>query len=337
MKMRKDLFSLLVVFGISAILPIFIHANTSVMHLLIMCFIWAVVAESWDLMLGYAGVFTFGQVALFVIGSYASGMATIQLGISPWLAMLVAGLLTALVSVLIGLPCLRLKAAYVALLTFALHMILEPLLKSDIGRAIGTGGSQGLLNVAPLSIGGYTFSSLELVPWYYAALAISFLLIFAIYKIIHSWWGMAFVAIHDAESFGKSLGVDEFKYKLLVFAVSAFFTGVIGGFYAHYIGVVSTRILGLDLFLLLMVMQVIGGMGRFPGAVIGAFIATLLNELLRVAGIYRLVIFGAVVIVVVVLMPEGIMGVLFPVEKKRPFNQVSNSIHRIFKRKVSDL
>lgn len=309
-KIPRDLLILLGIYGGFAILPAFLSGNPAMMGILIMVMIWAVVAGHWDLIMGYAGVFTFGNVAIFVIGAYASGILTINYGISPWLGLLAGGVIAAGVGILISLPCLRLKGAYIALLTFALHMILEPFLKGGVGKAIGTGGALGLLNIPPLSIGGYTFSSLNLVPWFYVTLGISLASLFIIYKIIHSHWGLAFLAVRDSEPLAKSAGIDDYRYKVIVFGVTSFFTGLAGALYAHYIGVLSTRVLGLDLFLLLMVMQVVGGMGRFPGALLGAIIVTFADEGLRAAGVYRLVIFGAMVVAIVVLVPQGIMGAI---------------------------
>ncbi len=310
MKMPRDLRILLIAYGSFSILPVFFHTNVMVMHLLIIALIWAMVASHWDLIMGYAGVFTFGNVAIYAIGSYASAMLTIQFGISPWLGILSGGGIAAGVGVLLCLPCLRLKGAYVALLTFALHMILAPLLKSDLGRAIGTGGTSGLLTIPQLSIGGYSLGSTGALPWFYVTMGISLASLFAIYKIIHSPWGLAFTAVRDSETLAKCAGVDVYRSKLVVFAITSFFTGVAGALYAHYIGILSTRMLDLDVFLLLMVMQVVGGMGRFPGALLGAIIITFTNVGLRAVGIYRLVILGAIVVALVVFVPKGIMGAI---------------------------
>ena len=302
---------LLVIYGIFLLLPAFLHGSKGIMHLLIMTMIWAIVACYWNLIMGYAGVFTFGNVAIYVIGAYASAILTIQFGISPWLGILAGGVIAAGVCLLISLPCLRLKGAYVALLTFALQMILKPFLQSEIGRAIGTGGTQGLLTIPPLSIGGYTFSSMEPVPWFYVTLGISLASLIIIYKIIHSPWGLVFIAVRDSETLAKSAGVDAYRYKAIVFGVTSFFTGMAGALYAHYVGVLSTRVLELDLFLMLLIMQVIGGMGIFPGALLGSIIVTFANWGLRAVGTYRLVIFGAMVVAFVVLLPRGIMGAVF--------------------------
>lgn len=321
--MRKDLSILLIVYLILGTLPVFIHDNLYFMNILIMCLIYAVAASSWDLIMGLAGIFTFAQIALFGIGGYGSAMLTKALGMSAWFGIFAGGAMAGLLSILVALPCLRLKGSYIALVTFAVHMILEPFLKSNIGKAIGTGGPQGLLSIVPFKLGAYSFSNMELVPPFYSAFVLSFLSLLLIYKIINSTWGLAFVAVRDSELFAKSVGIDDFKYKLAVFGISGFLTGMIGGFYAHYVGMMSTRILGLDLFLFLLVMIVLGGLGRFPGAFIGTFITVFLTELLRPLDKYRMLIFGAMVVFLIILVPQGITGLLFPGKGAGPIERIS--------------
>ncbi len=328
--MRRDLSVLVYIFGVLSLVPVFLHGNLAVMHLLIMCLIYGVAAGAWDLMMGFAGVFSFAQMAFYVIGAYASAIITNHFGISPWLGILAGGCVAAGAGVLIGLPCLRIKGSYVALLTFALHMLLEPLLKSELGTAIGTGGTGGIIGIPKLAIGGYTFSQLEVVPPFYTVLAISFTAFFVMYRVIHSRWGLAFSAIRDSEPLARSLGVDYCWYKLIVFGVSAFLTGMIGAFYAHYIGVLSSRLLGLDMFLMLLVMQVVGGQGLFPGALIGSFVITFTSEYLRVVDTYRLVIFGAMVVALVAVMPKGIMGIVCSGTKGEGQSSINNLFQKIF-------
>jgi branched-chain amino acid transport system permease protein len=329
MKLQKDLWVLIIFYLLMATLPFFFHSDRYVMNILILCFIWGVVASSWDLIMGTAGIFTFGQVAFYVIGAYGSAILTRTFGISPWLGILAGGAIAAVIGILVGLPCLRLKGSYVALVTFAVHMILEPFLKSNPGRAMGTGGPQGILSIPPMKFFGYTYNAMDLVPWFYTVLVISLISLLIIYKVIHSNWGLAFITIRDSEEFARSIGINDFKYKLGVFGISAFLTGMIGGVYAHYVGMLSTRLLGLDLFLILMVMLVLGGIGRFPGALLGAFIAVFLSEWLRPLETYRNVAFGAMVVVLVIYMPQGITGLLFPPDKPGPFRHLWN----IFRKK----
>jgi branched-chain amino acid transport system permease protein len=311
LKMRKEFIILLIISFFLGIAPIFFHGNLYIMNILTICLIWAVVAASWDLIMGFAGIFSFGQVAFFVSGAYGSVILALNFGISPWFGILAGGAIASVIGILVCIPCLRLKGAYIALATFAIHMVLEPLIKSKIGIALGTGGALGLLGIPSLKIGGYVFSNMEPVPSFYAAMGIFLVSLLIIYKVIFSGWGLAFIALRDSEVFAKSLGVNDYKYKLLVFGVSAFLTGSVGAFYAHYVQVLSPRMLSFDLFLTLMVMLVLGGIGRFPGAVIGALIATFFSEILRPLETYRGLVFGGTVVLLVIFMPQGIMGILF--------------------------
>ena len=297
-----------VTYGIAAIMPFFVGDIRFIMHILIMCLIWAVVASCWDLIMGFAGIFSFGQVAFFVIGAYTSAILSVQWNVPSVLAILLAGVFTAGMGVIVGLPCLKLAGPYVALVTFGVHMTLMPVLRGEIGIALGSGGSQGILTIPPVNILGYTFSSANQIPTFYFTLFLSVVCTVIILAVIKSYWGTAFLALKDSEEFAMSLGVSAFKYKLMVFALTSFLTGVMGAFYGHYIGMLSTRMLELDLFCTLMVMLVVGGIGRFPGAILGAFITVTANELLAPLGAYRAVTLGALVVLLVLLLPNGVMG-----------------------------
>jgi branched-chain amino acid transport system permease protein len=297
-----------VAYGIMAILPIFVGDVRFIMNILIMCLIWAVVASCWDVMMGFAGIFSFGQVAFFVMGAYCSAIVAIDFHVPPILAILIAGLFTGGMGVLVGLPCLRLAGPYVALVTFGVHMALQAVVKGDIGIALGTRGSWGLLSIPPVSLFGYTFSSTNIVPTFYLILVVSLAIALIIMFMIKSYWGTAFLALKDSQDFAMSLGVSAFKYKLMVFALTSFMTGIIGGFYGHFYGVLSHRMLDMDLFSILMVMMLVGGLGHFPGAVIGAFLVVAGSELMAPLGAYRAVAMGALVVILVLALPNGVMG-----------------------------
>jgi branched-chain amino acid transport system permease protein len=290
------------ILGVFSSLPLFFGGNAYFMHVLILFLTWGVVAAAWDLILGYAGVVSLGQLAFFAVGGYASGMLSIFTGTSPWISMFVGGITAGVIGFGIGLPCLRLRGIYVAVVSLGLHLVLPTLLMR--GRDLGTGGWYGLSNIPPLEI----VAPLDLVTIYYVALVLFSLVLFVMYKIINSSVGLAFIALREAEHFAESLGVDQYKYKLLVFSMSAFFTGIMGAFYAHYISKITPAILNLDLFLLVMVMVVLGGKGRFPGAALGAFVLTILNEVLRAAEIYRVLVLGLIIVLTMIYMPTGLMG-----------------------------
>jgi branched-chain amino acid transport system permease protein len=299
--------------GLLAILPIFFHGSNYIMNILILCLIWGVLAASWDLILGYANVFSFGHLSFFIIGGYSSGLLAEYAGLSPWLGYIAGGIAAALIGFLIGIPCLRLQGMYLAIVTFSLNFVLPTLIVwAGPGKFenFSTGGSWGLTRIPSPNLFGYVFSRQELVPWYYLTLAFFVLFISIIYIIIKSNVGLAFIALRDAEPQAKSLGIDEYKYKLLVFALSAFIAGSAGAYYAHFFGLISTASMSLDVFLIVLIMVLFGGLGVFPGAAIGAFIITIVNELLRPTLEWRLVILGGIVILTMMFMPKGVMDIL---------------------------
>jgi branched-chain amino acid transport system permease protein len=135
------------------------------------------------------------------------------------------------------------------------------------------------------------------------------ILLLMIHWILRSPIGRAFVALRDAEPLAQSAGVNDYKFKLIVFSFSAFFTGVMGAFYAHYAETISVRILGLDFFVKALIMVVFGGLGSFPGAAVGAFIITIAYELMRPMGSYRLIVLGVIVILNVIYLPKGMIKI----------------------------
>ena len=310
---KRNIFLIIGLLVLLAILPIFFHGSNYIMNILILSLIWGVVAASWDLILGYANVFSFGHLSFFIIGGYASGLLAKYVGLSPWLGYIAGGIAAAIIGFLIGIPCLRLQGMYLAIVTFSLNFVLPTLIVwAGPGKFenFSTGGSWGLTRIPSPNLFGYVFSRQELVPWYYLTLVFFILFVSIIYLIIKSNVGLAFIALRDAEPQAKSLGINEYKYKLLVFAISAFIAGSAGAYYAHYFNLISPASMSLDVFLIVLIMVLFGGIGVFPGAVLGAFIITIVNEVLRPTLEWRLVILGAIVILTMMFLPKGVMDIL---------------------------
>ncbi|MCF8069785.1 MAG: branched-chain amino acid ABC transporter permease [Desulfobacterales bacterium] len=286
------------------VFPVFVQ-DEYFLHLLILCFIWAAVAEAWNLIMGYSGIFSLGQIAFFVFGGYSSAMLAKELGWSPWLGILSGGISASVFGLIMAGPCLRLKGVYIALLTLAAADSVPYLILW--AERFGSGGSGGLSSIPTLSFFHYEYG-VQKIPYYYTGLVISGICLYIIYRVIHSKIGLGFIGFRDSPEFAKSLGLNDYKYKLIVFGISAFITGIMGAFYAHYVTVLSPKLLGLDLFLTVIMMVEFGGTGRFPGALLGAFIITLLSEFLRGFGLYRLVILGATVVASIIYMPKGVIG-----------------------------
>lgn len=279
--------------------------DSYVRHIFILVFIWCIVIASWDLILGYAGIFNYAQLVFFAFGAYGGAMLSIYAGLTPLLAIGAAGAIGLVIGALVAIPSLRLKGEYVALFTFAVHLALPPLIQQ--GRAIGMGGNTGLLGIPWLNLFGFEVSPIDKLTWYWVSLAFGAICVYMIYFVIlRGRMGLAFIAMRDAETFAQAIGVNLYKYKFLAFVVSAFFTAIAGAIYAHYTSVVTPKILGTEFFLMAMVMLAIGGMGRFPGAILGVFIVVIGNELLRSFDDTRLLLLGCAVVIVVIRFPDGI-------------------------------
>jgi branched-chain amino acid transport system permease protein len=210
-------------------------------HIFILAFIWCLVSASWDLLLGYAGIYSYAQLVFFALGAYASALLSINTGTPTLVALGIAGVISGVCGLVIAIPCLRLRGEYVALFTFAVHLALPSVIQQ--GRAIGLGGTTGLLGIPPIKIFGHVLGPLDKLGWFMFTLAVASLGVYLIYYwLLRSKLGRAFVALRDSEEFAQSLGVDERRYRLMAFVISAFFTGIAGSMYAHYNTVLTPKI-----------------------------------------------------------------------------------------------
>lgn len=284
-------------------LPLF-TSNAYLLRLVILAFIWIVVNSNWNLVIGVSGIFSLAQLALFAVGGYVSAMLALYLGLSPWLSMFLGAFAAVLASVIVGLPSLRLRGIYVVLLTLAFHEILRVLIGSDESGL--TGGAFGLLNVPSFGM-EFLGPRGNMMFHYYFAMALCVLILYVLYRITYSPIGLAFQALRDSERYATSRGVSPFRYKMLVFTVSAFFTGLIGAFYAHYYTTISPSAFSFGLMMNLMAMIVLGGWGTFAGPILGTALLLVLSEGLHSVEQFRLIILGLTMTAIIVLFPRGLI------------------------------
>lgn len=281
-------------------------ASSYMRHLFILFFIWSIVASNWNLLMGYAGINSLGNIGFLAIGGYVSGILAKTFGLSPWLTIPIGGLVTSLlVTIFLGLPALRLSGIYIALLTLIFADSLPSILTQT--REI-TGGAMGLHEIPPF------FPGMTKTGAYYVSLAFFLVIQYVVYRVIHSSSGLAFVALRDAENFAYCLGVDKFRERLKVFAIASFLTGIAGGVYVHALGDISPTTLGIEPFLLAIAMIELGGVGTFAGPILGAAVIVFGNEFLRLADTLRLTLLGALICVTILFYPGGLMQLVNQVE-----------------------
>jgi branched-chain amino acid transport system permease protein len=267
-----------VLVAVAAVIP-FLFPVRYVITQITVFFVWAVVVTQWNLVFGVAGIFSLAQMALFACGAYATAMLGFYLGWSLWLAMPVAALITVVFSMLIGLACLRLKGPYVALLTLAIAQVVYVLIVTDTACFTTTdagclqlmGGTRGLSKFGDLGFRDL-FGRQWIVANYFVALGILVLAMAFSIAVMRGPLGLAFRALRDNPGYAVSRGIGSFKYQLWVFALSAFFTGLAGAFYAANFRIVGPTVFSVSLLLFLLSMIVIGGLGTIWGPLVGAAI-----------------------------------------------------------------
>jgi branched-chain amino acid transport system permease protein len=313
-KLRSDV-GFLAFTALLAVFPLGMQ-DPYILNVMVIALIHAVLTASWNLICGYTGIFTFGHQAFFGLGAYVSSLMAMKAGLSPWLGLLLGGISAGMVSFLIGLPCLRLRAApYVAIMTLAFSEIMRITCMNLVGLTRGEMGLWGIPNFPDIplfGIGAIPFAGASRVPYYYLMLVIFAATMGAIYWATRSPVGLAFKSLRDSQEAAESMGVHVTYYKLLAFVASAFFAGVVGSFYAHYILILTpTSVFSLGMMVEIMAIALIGGVGTFMGPVLAAFGLTIGLEYLRFLGDYRFITYGILLVLVVLFMPEGLGKKLF--------------------------
>lgn len=296
----------LVVLAALVALPV-VSGDLYVRHVLVIAFIFAVVASSWDLSLGYGGLFNFAHVALFATGIYAYGLVAKTLGLSPWLALALSGMAAGLVAVAITLPILRLSGIYIILVTIAASQVLYQIIisQSDI-----TGGTSGMVGLPGLEAFGYRFARNGKIGYYYLALALLAVSTAVLHVIVRSRFGRALMAMRDHKYYAISRGMSEARTRLFTMTASAVLSGVAGGVYASYMRVASPDNFGLGLLGLLLSILLLGGAGTIWGPILAAFFVTILSEVFADYGAWRNIIMALLLIAILVFYPGGLWALL---------------------------
>ncbi|MBM4338273.1 MAG: branched-chain amino acid ABC transporter permease [Deltaproteobacteria bacterium] len=258
------------------------------------------------------GHFSLGHVGFMLLGAYSSALLVLKLGISFWAAFMMAGLLSALVAVVLGYPFLKVKGIYFAILTL---LTAESFRLTAWNWRSLTGGSLGLMNIpspSPISIpavGIVTFDSES--SFYYLTIFIVLLSLLALYRLEHSHFNFNWRAIRETDVLAQSVGMNVLWLKILNFAIACFFAGIAGALFAHYqrgLSADASSRFGVLTSIYLLVYMVVGGENRFAGPIIGALLITIASELSRSLAQYQPMMIGAIAIITVFLFPEGIIG-----------------------------
>ncbi len=320
--------AILIIISVFLLLAPFIIGGGYWLHVLIFSLYYAILAQYWNLEAGFTGQFSFAYMAYSGIGAYTSALIVIHLGIPPFLGFFLGALMAAATGFFLGYLTLRMRAVYLALTTIAFSEIIRIFLTAEYWLTRGALG----LSVPPL------FNTSAKEPYYYVML-----LIFAVgtlinYSFVNSKYGLFIKAIREDEYAAACMGVNTVKFRVIVTTLGSFFAGLVGAFYAHYILLISPNMIVLAEMAKVICMSVVGGMESFYGPIMGAFIVEFLDEYLRGAnpvinsffmkylnfsarGEWRLLVFGAVLLLTVRLSPQGIIAPIL--SKVLPAKRVS--------------
>jgi branched-chain amino acid transport system permease protein len=264
-----------------------------------------ILAVSLNLINGYTGQFSLGHAGFMSVGAYTSAAITLDAGpkffalvgstgnaaiaVLFLLALIAGGLTSAAMGLLVGIPSLRLKGDYLAIVTLGFGEIIRVIFRNmeSLGGALGLNGIPPYTNFF----------------WTYAFVALT---VYVVVSMIHSTYGRGFLAVHDDEVAAEAMGLNTTRYKIIAFVVGAFFAGVAGGIYAHAVRSIDPR--GFDFIksIEIVVMVILGGMGNTVGVIIAAILLTLLPEFLRPIAEYRMMIYSLLLIVLMLTRPQGL-------------------------------
>ena len=279
------------------------------LHILIMCCIWGMAATSMNLIMGYTGQVNLAHGAFFGIGAYSAGLLILNLGLNFWPALILACAITSAFGFFIGILALRTKGSYFAIGTMCFNVIVTVIIDSWEELTEGARGLLGIPRPAPIPLlfgGQIAFTSM---PSYYYLVLISLLLtLLVIYRIVHSMMGRSFMAIRGNEELAESIGINSMRTKLLSFLISTVFAGLAGVLYASYIGFLSPEISDYHITFEFLIFCMIGGLGTLGGPLIGAFLLTVVSELLHGVAVPRLVAYGFLLVITIIFLRGGIVG-----------------------------
>jgi branched-chain amino acid transport system permease protein len=312
---RNTMIALLVLFIV--IVPlVFGEYYLSIINLVLISIVGAL---GLNILVGYTGQISIGHAAFMSVGAYTAANLAVRAGLPFWITLPAGGLMAALVGAVVGIPSLRIKGLYLAIATLAGQLIIEWIINHVPWIS---GGTQASIQVPRPSLFGYELKTQG--ELYFFLLFFALIAIVAALNLVRSRIGRAFVAIRDQDIAAEIIGIDIFRYKLIAFAISSFYAGVCGVLYTYYFGIANYEQFQIGVSIDYLAMIIIGGLGSVLGSILGAAFVALLPLVIRtimegVSGIFfdasematvvssmRLVIFGVLIIVFLVLEPEGL-------------------------------
>jgi len=262
----------------------------------------AILALGLNLIFGHTGQISIGQAGFYAIGAYTSAILEVKFGISFLLAWPSAIVLTAIIAAIIGIPILKLHGHYLAMATIAFGMIVETMATNWISI---TGGHAGVYVPAENILGSFIASKM-----YFVIVIVGILLYIICENIEYSRVGRAIRAVREDENGASSIGIKHSKYKVIMFVVGAIFSAIAGIIYVHLNSVITPEVFNMETSILILMMVIVGGIGSNIGVVLGSVFITLLPELLYGFLEYNILVYGILICLSLIFLPQGLHGLI---------------------------
>ena len=297
-----------------ALLLIFPMVVTQIfpLQIMILVFMYAMLGVAWNIMGGYAGMFSFGQAAFFGIGAYTSSFLLMTFHVNPWIGLIAGGVVAALVAAAIGYPCSNLRGHYFAIASIAFAEIVRVHFNNWTLMNAAEGISLPMLDESFINFMFHTSK----VPYYYIMLAFLILALIVCYFVATSKMGYYFRAIKESHDVAEVLGVNVVRYRLIAIMISAFLSAMAGTFYAQYVLYIDPEsVMLLAISVQIVLLSMLGGAGSVMGPVIGAAVLIPIAEVTRVWLGHRgtgvdMLIYGFLITIISVYQPQGVWGLL---------------------------
>lgn len=292
----------LAILGVLLVLPGLIE-NQYILQVMIFVGLYIVLTLSLNLLNGYVGLLALGHAAFYGIGAYASAKLSIEAGLPFLASFFLSGVIAAIFGYILGRPTLRLSGVYLALATLSFNVIVWLVMLNWMSF---TNGPLGIMDIPAPILFGYEISTRG--DYYYLILAMVVLTLYSMNRLINSRFGRALIAIREDNLAAEASGIDTTRYKVQAFMLSAFYAGLAGSFYAHFVKYVSPdSFTHMESFALL-AMLALGGQGNLLGPIFGAAILIVIPEMFRFLEEFRMFMYGGVLVVTMLIRPRGIFG-----------------------------
>jgi branched-chain amino acid transport system permease protein len=291
--------------------PFLVH-NEVALTILIFTYILGILAVSFNLIFGYTGQLSMFHAAAFGIAAYVTQLSMVYLGVSFWIGMVIAVLAVSVLSVIVGTICFRFKLRefYFAIVTLAFSEMVRLVI---LNWNSVTNGSLGINLTSKPTLWlptGKVMTVEGTMAWYYLSLVALLLTVLVCTRVVHSWMGRCFAAIRLNDQLADTLGINVFLYKLVSFLVGNAGAAVAGALYAFYLGYIEPGYLSIDQSLAIVAMALLGGRDSMAGPIIGAFILTALPHVINLGAEMRIMVYGFILMLTILLLPKGIVGLV---------------------------